>query len=188
MRVCDAWNRELRRRTGSALQLRFYSNGVQGDEDEVVRKIRQGRIDGGMLTAIGLAQIHRPTVAFQIPGLFQTYEQLDHARDALRPELDAAFQQRSWLRECLGGATWAPSRIFGTRGNSHPGGLRSHAAVRVEHRPSLSCVHRADWRERRSDGPAGRVDQSVLAPGRQHRGKPALRGVAPVGAVSDPHD
>jgi TRAP-type C4-dicarboxylate transport system substrate-binding protein len=91
MRALEAWNRELRRRTHGALQLRFYPNGVQGDESEVVRKIRSHRLDAGAVTAVGLAQIHRPTLAFQIPGMFHSYAQLDHARDTLRPELDSAF-------------------------------------------------------------------------------------------------
>jgi TRAP-type C4-dicarboxylate transport system substrate-binding protein len=113
MRVFDAWNRELRRRTGGQLSFRFYPNGVQGDEAEVVRKIRSGRLDGGAMTAVGLAQIHRPTVAFQIPGMFENYAQLDHARTALRPELDAAFEHAGF--HLLGWGDVGTDRIFATR-------------------------------------------------------------------------
>src|SRR5258708_18069691 len=60
MNVFDAANRELRRRTGGALSMRWYPGGVQGDEGEVVRKIRSGRLDGAAVTAVGLGQIHRP--------------------------------------------------------------------------------------------------------------------------------
>ncbi len=113
MRAFDAWNRELRRRTAGALSLRFYPNGVQGDEDEVIRKIRSGRLDGGAVTAVGLSMIHRPTLAFQLPGLFTTYEQLDRARDALRPELDAAFHTVGF--ELLGWGDAGTDRIFANR-------------------------------------------------------------------------
>src|SRR6185295_7355329 len=88
MRVFDAWNREIRRRSNKTLQLRFYPGGVQGDEAEVIRKIRSGRIDGGAVTAVGLSQIHRPTLVLQLPGLFRTYQKLDQTRDALAAELN----------------------------------------------------------------------------------------------------
>ena len=77
MKVFDAWNREIRRRSNGSLQLRFYPGGVQGDESEVIRKIRNGRIDGAAVTAVGLAQIHRPALVFQMPGILRTYAQLD---------------------------------------------------------------------------------------------------------------
>src|SRR5687767_4909783 len=64
MRAIDAMNRELRRRTGARLTFRWYAGGVQGDESEVVRKIRSGRLDGCALTATGLAQVYRPLLAF----------------------------------------------------------------------------------------------------------------------------
>jgi TRAP-type C4-dicarboxylate transport system substrate-binding protein len=113
MRAFDAWNRDLRRRTHGALSLRFYPNGVQGDEVEVVRKIRARRLDGAALTGVGLAEIHRPTLVFQAPGLFADYAQLDHARDALRPDLDAAYTQAGFVLAGWGDA--GLDRVFSTR-------------------------------------------------------------------------
>src|SRR5689334_6686874 len=52
MKVFEAWNREVRRRSNKTLELRFYAGGVQGDESEVIRKIRSGRIDGAAVTAV----------------------------------------------------------------------------------------------------------------------------------------
>ncbi len=100
-RGLDAWNRELRSRTGGTLQFRFYTGGVQGDDAEVVQKIRTGRLDGGTVTATGLAAIHRPALIFQLPGMFLDYAQLDAARAALGPEIDrgivgAGFRMLGW--------------------------------------------------------------------------------------------
>ena len=97
----NAWNRELRRRTNGTLQFRFYVGGVQGDDPEVVRKIRSGRLDGGTLTSTGLAAIYRPAMVFQLPATFLHYEQLDAARAALQPEIDqgiiaAGFRMLGW--------------------------------------------------------------------------------------------
>ncbi len=131
MRGFDAWNRELRRRTHGALALRFYPNGVQGDEAEVVRKIRARRIDGAALTGVGLGEIHRPTLVFQSPGLFADYAQLDRARDAMRPELDAAYAQAGFT--LLGWGDAGLDRVFSTRAIPGPA--------------EFASTHPFQWRE-----------------------------------------
>lgn len=110
MRVFDAWNREVRRRSNRTLQLRFYPGGVQGDEPEVIRKMRNGRIDAAAVTGVGLSQIHRPALVFQIPGIFRTYAALDHARDALNGEMTAAMAGAGF--HLLGWADVGQSHIF----------------------------------------------------------------------------
>lgn len=123
MRVYDASNRELRRRTGGQLSIRWYAGGVQGDESEVVRKIRTGRLDGAAITAVGLGQIHRPVLAFQLPGIFASPTGLTHARDALRTELNTAFIAQGF--DLLGfGSTGAP-RMLSTRAIRVPSDLRA---------------------------------------------------------------
>lgn len=122
MRVFEAANRELRRRTGGQLSMRWYPGGVQGDEAEVVRKIRSGRLDGAAITAVGLGQIHRPVLAFQLPGMFDTPEQLVRARDALRPELDAAFEAQGFVLLGFGGV--GSPRLLSRRPIRTPADLR----------------------------------------------------------------
>jgi TRAP-type C4-dicarboxylate transport system substrate-binding protein len=109
-RWLDAWNRELRRRTNQGVSLRIYAGGVQGDDAEVVRKIRSGRLDGATITSVGLAQIHRPALVFQMPGTYLTYEQLDAARTALGPEVDAGIERAGF--HMLGWADIGQARLF----------------------------------------------------------------------------
>lgn len=110
MRGFEAWNRELRRRTNRSLQFRFYAGGVQGDEPELLRKIRNGRLDGCTVTALGLAQIYRPALVLQLPGTFLRYEQLDAARAALAPTIDAGIVGAGF--HMLGWADIGQARIF----------------------------------------------------------------------------
>ena len=119
MQVFEAANRELRRRTNNALSIRWYGGGVQGDEPEVIRKIRSGRLDGAAVTAVGLGQIHRPILAFQIPGIFADDTHLVRARDAVQADLMAAFQAQGFV--LLG---------FGSAGAPR---LMSTHAIRVPH-------------------------------------------------------
>ena len=110
MRVLEAWNRELRRRTNKALSLRICPGGVQGDESEVVRKIRAGRLDAGSVTAVGLAQVHRPSLVFQMPGMFRSNAQLDAARVGTHDEIVRAFDTAGFA--FMGWADVGVARIF----------------------------------------------------------------------------
>ena len=123
MKVFDAWNREIRRRSNGSLQLRFYPGGVQGDESEVIRKIRNGRIDGAAVTAVGLAQIHRPALVFQMPGILRSYDQLDKARDVITPEMNPKFAQAGF--QLLGWADVGISRLMSTHPVMKPADLAS---------------------------------------------------------------
>lgn len=123
MRGLDAWNREIRRRTNRTLQFRFYAGGVQGDEPEVIRKMRSGRLDAGGVTSNGLAQIHRPALIFQLPGTFRRYEQVQAAREALAPEIEAGMIQQGF--RMLGWADVGQAHLFSRREIHTPNDLAS---------------------------------------------------------------
>jgi TRAP-type C4-dicarboxylate transport system substrate-binding protein len=121
-RGLDAANRELRRRTNGAIALRIYAGGVQGDESEMVRKMRTGRLDGAAMTGIGLGQIHRPVLAYMLPGMFPNAEASRLSRVALSSEIEAQFLAQNFVL-----ASWGESggaRLFSTREVHTPADLR----------------------------------------------------------------
>lgn len=122
MRGLEAANRELRRRTNGALALRFYPGGVQGDESEVVRKMRQGRLDGAVVTGVGLGQIHRPVLAFMLPGMFSNAAALTRSRNALAAEVEGQFNTNGFVLAAWGEGG-AP-RMFSQRPIRTPTDLR----------------------------------------------------------------
>src|SRR6185295_6591301 len=76
-------------------------NGQQGDEAAMVGKMKSGQLDGAAITAVGLATIHRPILALQLPGVFREWAKLDRARDALKGDFekaltDAGFTLTGW--------------------------------------------------------------------------------------------
>lgn len=121
MRVFDAWNRDVRRRSNNTLQFKFYAGGVQGDEAEVIRKIRSGRLDGAAVTAVGLSQVYRPALVFQLPGLLRTYAQLDTVRTSLNTEMDTGFAGAGF--KLLGWGDVGQSRLFSKSPVKTPGDL-----------------------------------------------------------------
>ena len=123
MRVYDSWTREVRRRSNQSLTLRFYAGGVQGDESEVIRKIRNGRLDGAGVTAVGLGQVYRPALVFQMPGILNSYEQLDRAREALQTDMEAGFAGAGF--RLIGWADVGQARLFSTAPIRVPADLAS---------------------------------------------------------------
>ena len=93
----EAMGKEIRAKTDSELQLRIYPNGVQGDELDVIRKMRAGLLHAGAMTATGLGEIQKEVLIFQLPRLFKTYEELDYVRDFLREDLDKAFLDAGYV-------------------------------------------------------------------------------------------
>ena len=93
----EAMGKEIRAKTDGDLRLRIYPNGVQGDELDVIRKMRAGLIHAGAMTATGLGEIQEEVLIFQLPRMFRTYEELDHVRDYLREDLDQAFMDAGYV-------------------------------------------------------------------------------------------
>ena len=83
---------EKAKEKGLKTRLMFFYSAQQGDENEMVGKIRKGQLDGAAITAVGLGQIHKPVLVFQMPGLFSSWAGLDAARNTMRPQFDKAFE------------------------------------------------------------------------------------------------
>ena len=79
-KVLKAWSRSLAKETEGRVELRTYSGGSQGDERDVVRKIRAGQIDAAGLTTVGLSMVVRPVLVLSAPGVIEDYEELARVR------------------------------------------------------------------------------------------------------------
>jgi len=123
MRVFNAWNNSLRQRTNNRLQLRVYAGGSQGDERDVIRKIRIGQLDGAAVTSTGLGLIVRPILVLQAPGVVETYRQLDRAREAMSDEFGQQFEANGV--KLLGWGDVGEGRIFSNQPIRRPRDLRS---------------------------------------------------------------
>lgn len=93
----EAMGKEIRAKTDSELRLRIYPNGVQGDELDVVRKMRAGLLHAGAMTATGLGEIQKEVLIFQLPRMFKTYGELDYVRDSIHADLEKAFEDAGYI-------------------------------------------------------------------------------------------
>jgi TRAP-type C4-dicarboxylate transport system substrate-binding protein len=95
-RVFKVWARATEERSHSAVQIQFFWNGSQGDEGAMVGKMRTGQLDGAAVSALGLGQIYKQVLLFQLPGIFASWQKLDQARNALRTQMDPEFDRQGF--------------------------------------------------------------------------------------------
>lgn len=97
----SAWMRELRtaaaeveQGTDGRVQVKFYPGGVMGNDAVVLRKMRLGQLQGGVLTASELSLVYPDAPAYSLPFLFEDWSQVDRVRKAVDPLLAEGFAER----------------------------------------------------------------------------------------------
>src|SRR5687767_164354 len=69
---------DVRARTSNRVGFKFFPGGVQGDEKDVIRKIRNGQVHGAGFTGFGLGSIVPETRVLELPFMFDNLDELDH--------------------------------------------------------------------------------------------------------------
>lgn len=80
--------------TDGRVVLRIYPGGVAGDEPAVMRKLRIGQLQAATVTVAGLATIDDGFRVFQVPMLFDSYEELQFVLERLEPTLVERLEKK----------------------------------------------------------------------------------------------
>lgn len=92
--------------TGDRVTVRLYPGGVAGDDSDVVRKMRLGTLDGGLLTAAGFAEIDRSVFALAMPMAYASYEEFDAVLAQLGPQIEKAYADKGFVVLAWADAGW----------------------------------------------------------------------------------
>jgi TRAP-type transport system periplasmic protein len=84
-------SKELEQKTGNQVSLRVFPGGVLGDEEDMLRKIKVGQIQGGFFTGGGLGLIFKDIKILAIPFLFESYHEVDAVMARMSPFLEKGF-------------------------------------------------------------------------------------------------
>jgi TRAP-type transport system periplasmic protein len=91
-RVSQEWQKIV----GPRLDMTIYPSGQLGDETEMVRQARQGRIQAVGLSSVGLSRIDAGVSCLQVPMMLESYEELDYVRDRIAPELERRIEAQGF--------------------------------------------------------------------------------------------
>lgn len=97
----SAWMTEMRagakgieKRTEGRVKFKFYGGGVQGNDKQVLRKMRIGQLHGGAFVSSGLRMLQPDSELFGLPLLFNSADEVHYVReqmdDKLRQNLEDA--------------------------------------------------------------------------------------------------
>jgi len=89
MKTFNLVNSEVMKKTENKVQFKIYPGGVLGDEMDMLRKLKIGQIQGAALTSGGLSPLFKEIDVFQVPFLFQMYDEVD----AVLKKMDSFFRK-----------------------------------------------------------------------------------------------
>ncbi len=100
MNILEQWGERVKSGSNGRLLIKFYPGGVQGDEPDVVKKIRFDQLQGGAFSGHGIGLIYSPARVMELPFLFDTHDEIDFVRAQLMPSFRAGFHDNGY--ELLG--------------------------------------------------------------------------------------
>jgi len=109
-----AWHRGLlemgekwKAAQGAGASFIVYTDGSQGGEADMVRRMRVGQLNAALLSVVGLTEIDDSVAALQkMPMVFRSWDELDYLREKLRPGLEKRFLDKGFVVLFWGDAGW----------------------------------------------------------------------------------
>ncbi|MFN7964639.1 MAG: TRAP transporter substrate-binding protein DctP [Acidobacteriota bacterium] len=99
---------------GGGVKLVIYPDGTQGGEADMVRRMRFGQLQAGLISAVGLSEIDRGVGGLQfMPLLYRSNEELDYVSERLRSTLEQRLRDKGF--EVLYWADGGFIRLFSNR-------------------------------------------------------------------------
>jgi TRAP-type C4-dicarboxylate transport system substrate-binding protein len=113
---------EWKKASGGKIELKIYPGGEQGDEPEMVQKVRIKGLQAVAISGAGLSGIDGAVSALQIPMMLDSWDELDYVRDHISPRLEKGLAQRGFIVLNWGDA--GSVHFFTKKPVSHPDEIR----------------------------------------------------------------
>jgi len=91
--AADQWKQV----SGGRVSVRLFPGGVAGDDPDVVRKMRLGTLNAGVLTSVGVAEIDKSVYAMGIPLMYDSYDEVYWVHEKMRPKLEASLEAKGFV-------------------------------------------------------------------------------------------
>jgi TRAP-type C4-dicarboxylate transport system substrate-binding protein len=85
----------------------IYTDGSQGGEAELTRRMRIGQLQAALISVVGLREIEPSIAALQnLPMLFKNWEEVDYVREQMRPSIEKKFLDKGFVVLAWGDSGW----------------------------------------------------------------------------------
>ena len=96
MNLLEEWDSDLRARSNGRIGFKFYPGGVQGDEPDVLKKMRFNQLQGGAFTGYGIGRMYSPARVLELPFLFNNTDEIDFIRQQFTDEFKQGFKDNGY--------------------------------------------------------------------------------------------
>ena len=93
--------------TGGRVKFKFYGGGVQGNDKQVLRKMRIGQLHGGTFTSSSLGEFQKNAVLYAMPMLFNNLEEVQFARSRMDSKLRNLIEEAGYINFGFAGGGFA---------------------------------------------------------------------------------
>jgi TRAP-type C4-dicarboxylate transport system substrate-binding protein len=120
MELGETW----RTAQGGDAKYLIYTDGSQGGEAEMARRMRIGQLQGALLSVVGLREIEPSISALQsLPLLFRNWDEVDFVREKLHAGIERKFLDKGFVVLAWGDAGWV--RFFSKAAAVRPDDYKS---------------------------------------------------------------
>ena len=98
---------EIKERTEGRVKFKFYGGGVQGNDKQVLRKMRIGQLHGGAFTSNGLIDVQKDSQLYALPMLFSNLEEVQFVRARMDDKLRGLIEQAGYVNFGFAGGGFA---------------------------------------------------------------------------------
>ncbi len=98
MNVMQEYDAAIRKESGGRLGFKIYAGGVQGEDKDVMRKIRLGQLHSAGMTGVGLsARFARSCASWMPRSCSTTTQEVDNFQKVFENELDQEFVKNDFV-------------------------------------------------------------------------------------------
>lgn len=115
---------EIDERTDGRVKFKFYGGGVQGNDKQVLRKMRIGQLHGGAFTSNGLIDVQKDSQLYAMPMLFDNLEEVQFVRARMDSKLRKLIEEAGYVNFGFAGGGFA--RIMSSQPIANLADLQGH--------------------------------------------------------------
>ena len=101
-RLAAEWNRI----SGGQVRLKIYAGGIAGEEEDMIRKMRIGQLDGAALTQLGWGLLDPGILALSTPFLIQEEGELERVMERSRKYFEKRLENEGYNMFAFSKAGW----------------------------------------------------------------------------------
>jgi len=97
MKVMHDFSTSLAEKSNGTINFKIYPGGIQGDEKDVIRKIRINQLHSGGFTGVGLGVILPEVRILDTPFLFHSQHEIDFIADKFFDRFAQGFEKKGYI-------------------------------------------------------------------------------------------